>query len=533
MPNTVPHRKARAAPEFLDLIFSVPESDNNALAQLEKKLSENLDEFLTQSKVAGEIPLSVLVSKFSNVQLPEEPCFVSDQVDFLLKDVIPYCVHTGSPRFIGHMTSAIPYFLQSLSKCMVALHQNVVKIETSRALTFVERQTIAILHRLIYSESTSFYHKHTHDRDSTLGVICSGGTLANIMGLWIARNRFMHQVLGDDFAEGGLIEALMRCGKKNLCVFVSERGHYSLSKAVDLLGLGKRQLISIPVDSEHRINMSALAEAHAQALKAQLHPLAVVGIAGTTETGHIDPLQELANFAQTHQLHFHVDAAWGGTALFSNISKHLLAGIERADTVVIDGHKQLYLPMGVGMLFIKSPVAAASIQHQTQYIIRNGSFDLGRRHLEGSRAGMSLLVHSALRIIGRQGYELLLERNLEMARTFVKLVEAHPEFQLITSSSLNIVTYRYCPLAWRPQLAENQPRLNELNTQLQKRQRENGKSFISRTQFRHPEPYGEETTVLRAILANPLTKVEHLKEVLAEQALLGQQLQWELRFEGE
>ena len=146
---------------------------------------------------------------------------------------------------------------------------------------------------------------------------------------------------------------------------------------------------------------------------------------------------------------------------------------------------------------------------------------------------MSMLVHSALRIIGRQGYELLFERNLEMTRTFIGLVEAHIEFEMITRSELNIVTYRYVPLLWRDRLSENIERLNDLNTQLQKRQRENGKSFISRTQFRHPEPTGPQTTVLRAILANPLTKVEHLREVLDEQALLGQQLFWEMRLSEE
>ena len=81
--------------------------------------------------------------EFKNSKIPDEPKFVQEQVDYLMEQVIPYCVNTGSPKFIGHMTSAIPYFLQSLSKCMAALHQNVVKIETSRSFTFLERQTLS------------------------------------------------------------------------------------------------------------------------------------------------------------------------------------------------------------------------------------------------------------------------------------------------------------------------------------------------------------------------------------------------------
>lgn len=516
-----PKRQAIASPEFLDRIFDIPTSKDDALSRLEKKLSENLDEFLTESKVAGEIPLAELTKKYASHRIPETPSFVSEQVDFLLKDVIPYCVHTGSPKFVGHMTSAIPYFLQSLSKCMVALHQNVVKIETSRALTFLERQTTAMLHHLIYNRSTAFYDQHTHHRQSTLGLLCSGGTIANIMALWVARNKFMRSVLGEDFDQHGLVEALQISGHKNLCVFVSQRGHYSLSKAVDLLGIGKRQLIAIAVDENHKMDIEQLKQAHHKAISQKLLPIAVIGIAGTTETGNIDPMPAIADFCYSHKLHFHVDAAWGGGVLMSKKSRHLLEGVERADSVVIDGHKQLYLPMGVGMLFFKDPQIAEHIQHQTQYIIRKGSFDLGRRHLEGSRAGMSLLVNSAIRIIGKQGYELLVERSLSLAKTFAKMIEAHPDFELITQPQLNILTYRFYPRAWSSRLTLELA--NELNIQLQKRQRERGQSFVSRTKFRHPEPSGPSYSVLRAVLANPLTKTEHLEGVLKEQVELGEQ----------
>jgi putative pyridoxal-dependent aspartate 1-decarboxylase len=520
MEQVQPQRRARVAPQFLERIFSVPESDNNALATLEKKLSENLDEFLTASKVSGEIPLSELAKKFSNSVIPEEPCFVSEQVDFLLKDVIPYSVHTGSPKFIGHMTSAIPYFLQSLSKCMVALHQNVVKIETSRAFTFVERQTLAMLHRLVYQNNETFYQKHTQLRTSTLGLQCSGGTLANIMALWIARNKFMKAQLGEHFDQCGFIEAIIASKHKNACIFVSQRGHYSLSKAVDILGIGKKQLISIPVNEHHRIDLVQLKRIYRERVQANLYPLALVGIAGTTETGHIDPLDELADFCEERQLYYHVDAAWGGATLMSEKHKHLLKGIERADSVVIDGHKQLYLPMGVGMLLLKDPEGAALIQHETQYIVRKGSHDLGRRHLEGSRPGMALLVSSALQIFGRKGYELIIDQSLELVKIFKELLDQHPDFELITAPELNILTYRFNP----SQTILSQGQLNQLNVRLQKQQRENGKSFVSRTQFRHPEPNGLNTTVLRVVLANPLTKKEHLVDILEEQKELGYRL---------
>ncbi len=518
-------RKARAAPEFLERVFTVPDPERTTLAKLEKQLGKDLDHFLTESKVAGEIPLGELANSFKDSSIPDEPRFVQDQVDYLMTQVIPYCVNTGSPKFIGHMTSAIPYFLQSLSKCMVALHQNVVKIETSRSFTFLERQTLAMMHRLIYDREDSFYDEHIHKRNSTLGIQCSGGTVANMMGLWIARNTWMEKVLGSEAAEEGLIEALIKSGKKNICIFVSQRGHYSLRKACDLLGMGKSQMRVIPVDVGHKINLELLKVEYQKALDENIQPIALIGVAGTTETGHFDPLNELADFAEEHQLHFHVDAAWGGGLLFSSKHRSVLKGCERSDTMVIDGHKQMYLPMGVGMLLTKDPELAKAIEHKAQYIIREGSFDLGRRHLEGSRPGMALLTHSALHILGRQGYELLINHNMDLAYRFSELIESHSEFELITKPETNILTYRYFPSAWKEKRTTDlDDKVSKLNLLLQKKQRESGKSFVSRTSFRHPEPKGTPITVLRSVLANPLTKPEHLSEILSEQVEIGESL---------
>ena len=480
---------------------------------------------MTESKVAGEIPLGQLAESFEDSLIPDEPRFVQDQVDYLMDQVIPYCVNTGSPKFIGHMTSAIPYFLQSLSKCMVALHQNVVKIETSRSFTFLERQILAMMHRLVYNKEKSFYKQHIHHRNSTLGIQCSGGTTANMMALWIARNVWIEKILGESAQEAGLIEALMRSGKKNICFFVSQRGHYSLAKASDLLGFGKAQMRIIPVNAQHKIDLDALRQSYKEAIKADIQPIALVGVAGTTETGHLDPFNELADFAVQHDLYFHVDAAWGGGLLMSEKHRVKLSGCERADSIVIDGHKQLYLPMGVGMLLLKDPTKAKIIEQRAQYIIREGSFDLGRRHLEGSRPGMAILTHSALHILGRKGYELLIDNNMKLAKLFAQLIDEHPEFELVTPPETNILTYRYLPSEWKKKKMDQlNEKLSELNTQLQKQQRESGKSFVSRTSFRHPEPKGESITVLRSVLANPLTKRQHLVEILEEQVEIGQSI---------
>src|SRR5690606_23392859 len=141
--------------------------------------------------------------------------------------------------------------------------------------------------------------------------------------------------------------------------------------------------VMVPTDSRNKVRVSEVERACKELVARNIKPLAIVGIAGSTETGSVDPLNDLADVAAQFDTHFHVDAAWGGPALMSDTHKHLLAGIARADSVAIDAHKQLYVPMGAGLLLLKDPALARSIVHHAQYIIRRGSKDLGATTLEG------------------------------------------------------------------------------------------------------------------------------------------------------
>jgi len=314
-------------------------------------------------------------------------------------------------------------------------------------------------------------------------------------------------------------------------VLVSKRGHYSFGKAADLLGLGRDNLVMVDTDASNRIDLSQLKQTCRRLQDENIRPLALVGIAGTTETGNVDPLEAMADLAQELGCHFHVDAAWGGPVLFSARHRHLLDGISRADSVTIDAHKQLYVPMGAGMVVFKDPTALSAIEHHAAYILRHGSKDLGSHTLEGSRPGKAMLVHAGLSIIGRKGYELLIDLGIERARTFAAMIREHPDFELTSEPELNILTYRYCPRSLQQQLAgatalqsgRINALLDQVNQLLQKHQREAGKTFVSRTRLRVPAQGGQELTVLRVVLANPLTTDEVLAAVLAEQCAIVQQ----------
>ncbi|MDI4651022.1 MULTISPECIES: pyridoxal-dependent aspartate 1-decarboxylase PanP [Pseudoalteromonas] len=519
-------RCAVASKESLIRIFTVPEAPDSTLSKIESEISSNLAGFLNENIAAIEKPLHEIEKDFQTATIPEEPTFVSDYAQDIMEQLVAHSVHTAAPSFIGHMTSALPHFVLPLSKLMVGLNQNLVKIETSKAFTPLERQVLGMMHHLAYGEDDSFYSKWMHSAKTSLGAFCSGGTVANITALWIARNRLL-KADGDykGIAAQGLISGMLHYGYKGLAVLVSERGHYSLGKTVDLLGIGRDNIVAIATGENNKVDVDAMRKKAHELEASGIKVMALVGVAGTTETGSIDPLNEMADLSKELGCHFHVDAAWGGATLLSSNYRHLLSGIERADSITIDAHKQMYVPMGAGLVLFKDPAATDAIEHHAEYILRKGSKDLGSHTLEGSRPGMAMLVHACLRVIGRKGYEMLIDRSIVKARTFADMIKQDEDFELISEPELCLLTYRYVPKEIQAKLkdADEETKLdiyaslNRFTASMQKRQREAGRSFVSRTRLTPAKYDHQPTVVFRVVLANPLTSKAILKDILAEQ----------------
>ncbi len=529
---TVSKRAAKASEESLHRIFTIPVAPNSTLGRIENEISQNLAGFLGEHIAATEQALSEIEKDFASSQIPENPAFVSDHMHHLLDKLVSQSVHTSSPNFIGHMTSALPYFILPLSKLMIGLNQNLVKIETSKAFTPMERQVLGMMHRLVYQDDEPFYQEWMHSANHSLGAFCSGGTVANLTALWVARNNLLRP--DGEFrgvAREGLYSALKHYQYDGLAILVSDRGHYSLKKSADVLGIGQDSVIAIPTDENNKIDCQLLKAKCEKLAQENIRILSIVGVAGTTETGNIDPLDKMAEIAQQYGAHFHVDAAWGGATLLSNKYRPLLKGIELADSVTIDAHKQMYVPMGAGLVVFKNPASVAAIEHHAEYILRKGSKDLGSHTLEGSRPGMAMLVYAALHVISRPGYEMLINTSIEKAHYFAQLIEQQADFELVTQPELCLLTYRYNPSSVQALLAvateDEQESINNLLDKLtkfvQKRQRENGKSFVSRTRIEVQKYNGRKTLVFRVVLANPLTTKTILQDVLAEQTLLAQE----------
>lgn len=416
--------------QTLQRIFIQPENKaaRTALVKYMEQILFGLHDFLKKHVgITRELSLETLSERYKNSKISRNPeKKLADVIKGIIEDIAPHAVNVASPYFIGHMTSAIPFFMVHLQTIVAALNQNPVKLETSKVVSILERQVLAKIHRKIYRMTDEFYDRHIQNPDSTLGSFVNDGTLANLTALWVARNAFFKPK--DDFTgveEQGMAAALQAYGYKRCVVLVSQLGHYSLRKAGGILGIGNANIIPVEVDKNSRMNINKLQDiiSNIQNNSSGTKILAIVGIAGATETGTIDPLNKISEICKEHKIHFHADAAWGGPALLSEKYKHLLLGIEKADSVTIDGHKQFYMPMGCGMIYFKNPSIMDAIAYHAAYVIRPGSVDLGIRSLEGSRAAVSLVLGSALEIMGAGGYELLINHGIETAGYFAEEIK--------------------------------------------------------------------------------------------------------------
>lgn len=427
-----------------------------------------------------------------------------------LRLIVNKVVQVHSALFIGHMTSALPRYVPSLMYLLASLNQNTVKLETSGGLTLVEKHTLHLVHQQVFGFGDDHYQSIFADNGASLGSFCSGGTIGNLTALWALRKGWQQQ---------------NSTAFQQLRLYVSELGHYSIRKSIDILGFEAHQLVVIDAD-DMQGNASKLANQLAIDVEQGLQPFVIIGVAGATETGSIDNLKQLAFLAKKHACFFHVDAAWGGAFCFSKTLRPLLRGIEQADTVVIDAHKQLYTPTGCGLVLFKCANMSQFIRFHANYIIREGSYDLGQFTLEGSRPALSLVLFAHLQVLGMAGLGVLLESLHKRAQEFASLILDAKDFELTSPPTLNILTYRYNPTALvSSQSEKNTYFLNQINILIQKKQRAAGRSFVSRTKLKHRNANNQSHELLdvfRVVIANPRTTLQHCVNILEEQQKLAQ-----------
>ncbi|MFL5560805.1 MAG: pyridoxal phosphate-dependent decarboxylase family protein [Gemmatimonadaceae bacterium] len=281
------------------------------------------------------------------------------------------------------------------------------------------------------------------------GVLVSGGSVANLVGLTVARHAIARRC-GADVGRDG-IAALAT----SLVVYSSTESHNSIDRALALLGLGTASLRRLPTDDGYRIQVEALERAIRNDRADGRVPMAIVGNAGTVNSGATDDLQALADIAARHRLWLHVDSAFGAWAALSPTLRTRLSGLERADSVAFDLHKWMYMPYDVGAVLVRDPALhrAAFTTGATGYIgraTRGAEADEYRFNELGpqlSRACRALKVWLSIKAYGVDAYRRQIEQNVAQAAYLAGLIAADPELELLAPAPLNIVCFRYRPAA--------------------------------------------------------------------------------------
>jgi aromatic-L-amino-acid decarboxylase len=343
---------------------------------------------------------------------------------------------------------------------------------------------------------------------SASGTLVSGGSMANIIGLTVARNA----KAGIDVREHGVAAI-----EKPLRFYGSDQIHSCHRKAMEALGLGNRALRRIATDHELRIDLSALRAAIAEDRAAGFRPACVIGTAGTVNTGAFDDLQGLATLAAEEGLWFHVDGCIGALIAIAPENRWRVAGIERADSVALDPHKWLHAPFEVGCTLIRDAAAHRETFAMTSEYLEmmprgiasaNWLYDYGLQFSRGFRAlkvWMSLKEHGVLKF-GR-----LIDQNIRQGHYLNGLVEAEPLLELVATTNINIVCYRYRPEGFSGE------RLKALNTEIMLRLQEEGTAAISDTTV-----HGEHC--LRVAINNHRTRQDDLDLLIRETLRLGAEI---------
>ena len=308
----------------------------------------------------------------------------------------------------------------------------------------------------------------------TSGLLTSGGTMANLIGLAVAR----HAKAGFDIRKDGLQGVPAR-----LTVYCSAETHMWAQKSMELLGLGSRSLRRIAVDAESRIDIAGLRKQIAQDKAEGLHPIAVIGNAGTVNTGSVDDLIALRQLCDEEALWLHVDGAFGALLKLSPKYRHLVRGAELADSLAFDLHKWMYLPFEVGCLLVRdAEMHRAAFATPASYLegaergMLAGGMTFSDRGIELTRGFKALKVWMSLKAHGVDAYTALIEQNMEQAAHLADRVDKHAELESLSLRQMNIVCFRY-----RPTAPMSDEELNGLNREIVLRLQESGEFVVSGT----------------------------------------------------
>jgi aromatic-L-amino-acid decarboxylase len=403
------------------------------------------------------------MEKLFDEPLPEAGISLEDILSRFRDDVAPNSMLVPSPRYFGQFNpTPLPIGVWSDVLTSV-LNQNAGAWRNGPASAIIEARVIRWLCELIEYGPESF------------GTLASGGSEANLIALKCAR----------DNAAQTIRDRGVRTAPGDLVIYASEQCHYSIDKSADILGLGRDAVRKIATDERFHIRVDELREAIKRDRDEGLVPCCIVGVAGTTSTGVIDPLEDLAEVARENNCWYHVDAAYGGPLAFSSQHNDKLNGITRADSVTFDPHKWMFVPFSCGATLVKAgkSVLRDAFDMTPEYLSedRGGAdveFDFFRYGQLGTRRFNSLKLWMAIKFMGRKGYAETVERQIGLTKYLAERLDSLPDFQRLGEVETAVCCFRYLPEG-AAQLSG--PQLDRLQQQIQQWLERSGKAWLTTT----------------------------------------------------
>jgi aromatic-L-amino-acid/L-tryptophan decarboxylase len=341
--------------------------------------------------------------------------------------VLPHPMGNGHPRFFGWVNS--PPSPAGVLVAPLAAAMNPSCAGGEHAGVLLERTAVRWLAELV-----DFPHQ------PGAGLLTSGASMATVIALATARQRAARQ-RGQNVRETGLYE------HRPLTVYLSAEAHSCLRKAAELLGLGSQYLRTVPVDDAFRMDIGALRRMITADARAGVRPFFVAASAGTVNTGAVDPLEEIAGVAREHGLWFHIDGAYGALGILAEEAGPVYAGLELADSLALDPHKWLGVPVDCGSVLFRDPAGPRDTFSLVPPYLRDDDADelgwFSEYGPEQTRPFRALRVWATIAHLGRDGIVHLVRRSVELASTLATMIEASDDFDLLAPAVTSVIAFRY------------------------------------------------------------------------------------------
>ena len=383
------------------------------------------DYFESLSERRVQLPLEQRSFDQLRERMPEIGEPAGKVLDEMAHELIEKGFHVPAANYFGLMNPTPTYMAVLAEAFVAAINPQLASLARSQLASKIEAETVRWIGERIWPAMEKFD-----------GTFTSGGNEANFSALAMALAAQFPCAIEDGFCGAG----------ERPVLYSSAESHHSLDKSVGLLGIGRKALRRIPVNPRMQLDVQTLEQRIWHDLATGFRPFCVVGTAGTTNSGAVDDLNALADVCQRYGLWFHVDGAYGAAATFSDKHRDLVSGIERSDSVTIDPHKWLAMPFAAGVVLTKrAEMLQTTFGVSTPYMPKIPGatiVDNFKVSTQWSRRMNSLKLWLTLRVHGRQAYEELIDRQLQLARQFADWVKASEDFELVTEPQLTIVNFR-------------------------------------------------------------------------------------------